>query len=297
MTRGTVTKAWARLHHPRWYREVTGEETPPRLDVAVEAAFERRAARAEALAGEARDGGGAPPLRGRPVPRPGASCRRLESAHAGRPLSGRLEADLDRFQRRPGGSAAVRRGERARRPWPRRRGLAAGTKPPWRGRGCSPSGAATASRATRTTSRGRCCAPTSRSCEVSGSPPIASTGRGSARSAAARPGSPPGGRNRTPTAPGACSDAPCAARSGRSAGSAARAASRRIRRSSRPFGARPIPRCGSRPARPAAATSSRSTSPWTRGAIPEVDDLVSLAMDLWAQEQGFARLEPGLAGI
>jgi formate dehydrogenase subunit gamma len=27
MTRGTVTKPWARLHHPRWYREVTGEET------------------------------------------------------------------------------------------------------------------------------------------------------------------------------------------------------------------------------------------------------------------------------
>jgi formate dehydrogenase subunit gamma len=25
MTRGTVTKAWARLHHPRWFREVTGE--------------------------------------------------------------------------------------------------------------------------------------------------------------------------------------------------------------------------------------------------------------------------------
>jgi len=21
--RGTVTKSWARLHHPRWYREVT----------------------------------------------------------------------------------------------------------------------------------------------------------------------------------------------------------------------------------------------------------------------------------
>jgi formate dehydrogenase subunit gamma len=28
MTRGTVTRAWARLHHPRWYREVTGEERP-----------------------------------------------------------------------------------------------------------------------------------------------------------------------------------------------------------------------------------------------------------------------------
>ena len=26
MTRGTVSKAWARLHHPKWYREVTGEE-------------------------------------------------------------------------------------------------------------------------------------------------------------------------------------------------------------------------------------------------------------------------------
>jgi len=30
MTRGTVTRAWARLHHPRWYAEVTGEE--PRRD-------------------------------------------------------------------------------------------------------------------------------------------------------------------------------------------------------------------------------------------------------------------------
>jgi len=26
ITRGTVTKSWARLHHPLWYREVTGEE-------------------------------------------------------------------------------------------------------------------------------------------------------------------------------------------------------------------------------------------------------------------------------
>jgi formate dehydrogenase subunit gamma len=28
MTRGTVTKPWARLHHPRWYHEVTGERPP-----------------------------------------------------------------------------------------------------------------------------------------------------------------------------------------------------------------------------------------------------------------------------
>lgn len=31
--------------------------------------------------------------------------------------------------------------------------------------------------------------------------------------------------------------------------------------------------------------------------IPEVDDLVSIAMDLWAAEQGYGRIEPGLAGI
>jgi formate dehydrogenase maturation protein FdhE len=31
--------------------------------------------------------------------------------------------------------------------------------------------------------------------------------------------------------------------------------------------------------------------------IPEVDDLLSISMDLWAAEQGFQRLEPGLAGL
>jgi len=31
--------------------------------------------------------------------------------------------------------------------------------------------------------------------------------------------------------------------------------------------------------------------------IPEVDDLASIAMDLWALEQGFSRIEPGWAGI
>lgn len=31
--------------------------------------------------------------------------------------------------------------------------------------------------------------------------------------------------------------------------------------------------------------------------IPEVDDLVSLSMDLWAVDQGFMRIEPGLAGL
>ena len=31
--------------------------------------------------------------------------------------------------------------------------------------------------------------------------------------------------------------------------------------------------------------------------LPAVDDLVSLSMDLWAAEEGYARLEPGLAGL
>jgi formate dehydrogenase iron-sulfur subunit len=30
MTRGTVSKAWARLHHPRWYRETTDDHSPPK---------------------------------------------------------------------------------------------------------------------------------------------------------------------------------------------------------------------------------------------------------------------------
>ena len=32
-------------------------------------------------------------------------------------------------------------------------------------------------------------------------------------------------------------------------------------------------------------------------AIPEVDDLLSLSMDLWAAGEGFTRIEPGLAGV
>ena len=31
--------------------------------------------------------------------------------------------------------------------------------------------------------------------------------------------------------------------------------------------------------------------------IPEVDDLASLSMDLWAREQGYERIEPGIAGL
>jgi formate dehydrogenase accessory protein FdhE len=31
--------------------------------------------------------------------------------------------------------------------------------------------------------------------------------------------------------------------------------------------------------------------------IPEVDELASLGLDLWAGEQGYARIEPGLAGL
>lgn len=31
--------------------------------------------------------------------------------------------------------------------------------------------------------------------------------------------------------------------------------------------------------------------------IAEVDDLLSLSMDLWAIDEGFERIEPGLAGL
>lgn len=31
--------------------------------------------------------------------------------------------------------------------------------------------------------------------------------------------------------------------------------------------------------------------------IPEIDELLSLSMDLWAAEQGYQRMEPGLAGL
>jgi formate dehydrogenase maturation protein FdhE len=31
--------------------------------------------------------------------------------------------------------------------------------------------------------------------------------------------------------------------------------------------------------------------------IPEVDELTSIGLDLWAAEEGFARIEPGLAGL
>jgi formate dehydrogenase accessory protein FdhE len=32
-------------------------------------------------------------------------------------------------------------------------------------------------------------------------------------------------------------------------------------------------------------------------AVPEIDDLCSLSMDLWATDQGYERLEPSLAGV
>jgi formate dehydrogenase maturation protein FdhE len=31
--------------------------------------------------------------------------------------------------------------------------------------------------------------------------------------------------------------------------------------------------------------------------VPEVDDVGSIALDLWAVEQGYTRIEPGLAGM
>jgi hypothetical protein len=31
--------------------------------------------------------------------------------------------------------------------------------------------------------------------------------------------------------------------------------------------------------------------------VPPVDDLLSLSMDLWAVDEGFVHIEPGMAGL
>ncbi len=31
--------------------------------------------------------------------------------------------------------------------------------------------------------------------------------------------------------------------------------------------------------------------------IPEIDEMLSISMDLWAMDEGLTRIEPGLAGI
>jgi len=48
MTRGTVTKKYARLNHPRWYRETTGQKSSGAgatasgsASASVEASFEK----------------------------------------------------------------------------------------------------------------------------------------------------------------------------------------------------------------------------------------------------------------
>ena len=79
--------------------------------------------------------------------------------------------------------------------------------------------------------------------------------------------------------------------------SAAPPARKRTPRSCRASRATSTRTSASRPARRAGATSSRIDLTLDARPLPEVDDLVSLAMDLWAIEEGWTRLEPGWAGI
>ena len=297
MTRGTVTRAWARLHHPRWYREVTGEEPRrPHADLSVASDFERRAARAETLAGN--HPAVADPLRfaAGSVPRPGGLAGILERAHARRsadraPRRGRRPLPRPRPRNPP-----LRR--RCRPGGPVGRGAARGRRTcPRRGaRGCWSTGKA-AARPARTTCRGRSCGPTSRR---SGRFPCRRTGltrADAAPSAAARPGSRSGERAPSWKAPSVRSAARSAEPSGRSRGSSAPRASRRIRRSSRPSRRRDTPAvrietCETCRRYVKSLDLSEDARP-----IPEVDDLVSLSLDLWALREGLERIEPGLAGL
>ena len=262
----------------------------------VEAAFERRAARAEALAGEAQTA--AEPLRfAAGLYRvQGRLTATVESAHATRPLSGRLKTDLDSFHygladalrfAAESGPSALAHEARARgedEPSVARSRLLAfwsGDHEPGEGDYLS-----------RALLR-----------------PYVEVlrGLGIAPDRVHRPGECP-----------FCGGAPwiAARRSDSDADGARRLLGCALCGEEWPFGRIRCPCCFEED--PSKLPSFRSeTHPTVRieacetchryvksidltvdaRAIPEVDDLLSLGMDLWAQEQGYARVAPGLAGI
>ena len=266
---------------------------PKRL---VEAAFERRAARAEALAGEARTA--AEPLRfAAGLYRvQGRLAATVESAHAGRPLCGRLETDLGSFQH---GLAEALRFAAESGP------LALADEA--RDRGRDETSAA----------RARLLVFWSGDSEPGEGYYLSRAllrpyvevlrGLGIAPDRVHRPGECP-----------FCGGAPwiAARRSEADADGARRLLGCALCGKEWPFGRIRCPCCFEED--PTKLPSFRSeTYPTVRieacescrryvksidltadaRPIPEVDDLVSLGMDLWAQEQGYARVAPGLAGI
>ena len=259
MVRGTVTTAWARLHHPRWYREVAGRGTSSADPEAPRsaAAFERRAGRAEALAGGRT--AAAEPLRFaaglyRAQGRLAAASRRL---HAQRPLRGRLDDDVGPLRRRR---------RRHRCASPPRKGppvLAAEARVrepdepgPRPARGLLPSGTAIATAGRRLPLARRCCGPTSRCWPRSAIAPDRAAPRGilpvlRRRALDRRPAVGAGRRRRAARLLGC---ALCGGEWPARPHPLPVAAARRIPSSSRPSAATRTRRCGSRPARPAAAT-------------------------------------------
>ena len=99
MSRGTVTRAWARLHHPRWYREVmSGEAVPPDL-------ARRRPGRSPPNSNAARRGRGSWPAKRRQASEPlrfaaglyaaqARAAEAIEDLHARGPLCGTLARDV-----------------------------------------------------------------------------------------------------------------------------------------------------------------------------------------------------------
>ena len=263
---------------------------------AVEAAFERRAARAEALTREARTA--VEPLRfAAGLYRvQGRLAATVESAHAGRPLCGRLETDLDSFQY--GLAEALR--------------FAAESGP--------------AALADEARARGRDETSAARSRLLVFWSGDREPGEGYYLSRALlRPyvevlralGITPDRVHRPGECP-FCGGAPwiAARRSESDADGARRLLGCALCGEEWPFGRIRCPCCFEED--PTKLPSFRSeTHPTVRieacetcrryvksidltadaRAVPEVDDLVSLGMDLWVQEQGYARVAPGLAGI
>ena len=242
-------------------------------------------------------GRGTARVRGRSLPRAGTRRRRARGPARGgapvRPTSTRTPTVSPTRLRRP----PLRRRVRARRLSPRRPEPDARTCPRRPGRACSSTGRADARRP-RTISRARSSGPTSSSCARSSVPPDRVHRQGACPFCGGAPWV--GARREGSLMEGATPDARL------------RAVRRRValRPHPLPVLSRAESRAGSRRSRSERHPTVRIEACETchryvksidlsedARPIPEVDDLVSLAMDLWAREQGFERIEPGIAGL
>ena len=195
MTRGTVTRKWARLHHPRWFREVTGEGCPSRLE-------RREPPRSSSAAPRARSRWRAPPpaAGSRSSSRPGSTARRRRVAGALEALARGGAPLRPTWTRTPTVSPTRLRSSSATRPSPgprlspRRPAPGKRTCPRRPGRACSSTGRATGRRREDYLSRAILRPYVELLRAVRACRPTASTARAVAPSAAARRGSAFAGR-------------------------------------------------------------------------------------------------------